>query len=151
MDCGKLAALAVDWLPLVILLPAVYEDMKSHVFNIVPCLILASLNLGYSLLIGQTGLFQMAVHMIKGSCPGILLGWLSHHTGRWIGEGDCLLIALIGAFKGWQFLVSMTVFSFAAVFLTAIVMLMLKRIDAKSTLPMVPFLLAGYVCAQCSI
>lgn len=137
------------WLPFGIMLPAVYEDIKHHSFHFLPCLSVAVVNLLYILIFFRSVPGQLALWMIEGAVPGILLALLSSVTGRWIGEGDCLLLMLTGVFKGWQFVLSMLFFSFLLIFIMAVLMMMFREFDRTITLPMVPFLVAGYICAQC--
>lgn len=148
MNCGNLIVVAGSWLPLGIILPAVYEDIKTQVFDPRPCLAMAIVNLCFVIIVKQEPLTHQLAVMIWGMSPGFILALISFLSGFWIGEGDCLLLMLIGAFKGWRFVLVSAFYCFTAIFIAAIVLMIFKRLHRSATLPMAPFLVMGYILAE---
>ncbi len=149
MNYGKIKLMADSWLPLSILLFVIDDDIREKVFDPVPCFAAACINLCWFIMTRHHTFTQLMLQFIFGSLPGLMLGLLAHLTGRWIGEGDCMLLIFAGMFKGWKFVLSMLFFSFTGIFIAAVVMMIIKRFHRRMTIPMVPFLAAGYIFAQC--
>ncbi len=80
-----------------------------------------------------------------GIVPGIVIGVVGKVT-KAVGSGDSLLIFLLGyALGAWELFVLLSV-AFALLAAVSVVLLVMKKIGRKGTLPFFPFALAGYVC-----
>ena len=85
------------------------------------------------------------VNMLCGIGIGLLLLLAGKVTKGAIGTGDAYIVSVLGAgIGGYEMLLVL----FYALFITSIVsiiLLALKRVNKKSSLPFIPFLLVGYV------
>lgn len=78
-----------------------------------------------------------------GLIPGLIF-YVIGRLSRWqIGFGDVLLILVTGLNVGIINVLRITGGAFAAIMPVAFVLLVLGRLNKKSTLPFVPFLFAG--------
>ena len=82
---------------------------------------------------------------LAGLVPGACLFFLSRVSRGAIGEGDALIVGLLGFSLGiWQALGIMMLAFFGAA-LCVCLLLLLRRADRNTKLPFVPFLAAAYL------
>lgn len=77
--------------------------------------------------------------------PGILCLLVAGVTREQLGRGDAVLILIMGCYLSAGALMSVCMIAFAIAGTTALVLLVVAKKSKKYTLPMIPFLLAGYV------
>ncbi len=80
-----------------------------------------------------------------GLLPGVFLLLLSRLTNEKVGEGDGILLMILGVMLGFD---SILIISCTALFLQSIVacfLLVVKKADKQTKIPYVPFLLAGFI------
>jgi leader peptidase (prepilin peptidase) / N-methyltransferase len=71
--------------------------------------------------------------------------WLTHREG--MGGGDIKLLAMIGAFLGWEAIPVTLMLASLAGTLIGLGLILLRGRDARMPIPFGPFLAAGAVCA----
>jgi leader peptidase (prepilin peptidase) / N-methyltransferase len=93
----------------------------------------------------------------QASSVGIVLGggilwavaeayyWLTRREG--MGGGDIKLLAMIGAFLGWESILVTIMLASLAGTLVGLTLILLRGRDARTPIPFGPFLAAGAVCA----
>ena len=101
---------------------------------------------------GQSYLFADSLQpwkIISGVGFGILLLLFSLSSGGGIGRGDCMVAMVLGLYLGIekQLLLFMTAFLLTG--MLGFVLLMTGRAASRSRLPLMPFLLAGYLILLC--
>ena|GEM_PF-600577 len=101
---------------------------------------------------GQSYLFADSLQpwkIISGVGFGILLLLFSLSSGGGIGRGDCMVAIVLGLYLGIekQLLLFMTAFLLTG--MLGFVLLMTGRAASRSRLPLMPFLLAGYLILLC--
>ena len=101
---------------------------------------------------GQSYLFADSLQpwkIISGGGFGILLLLFSLSSGGGIGRGDCMVAIVLGLYLGIekQLLLFMTAFLLTG--MLGFVLLMTGRAASRSRLPLMPFLLAGYLILLC--
>ena len=101
---------------------------------------------------GQSYLFADSLQpwkIISGVGFGILLLLFSLSSGGGIGRGDCMVAIVLGLYLGIekQLLLFMTAFLLTG--MLGFVLLMTGRAASRSRLPLMPFLLAGYLFLLC--
>lgn len=127
------------WICAVLLLYPLAADIKIRKFYIEPII------LG-GLLFGIIGIVMEKISLLSaltGMIPGMILFFISKWTKGEIGEGDAVVIGVLGIFLGWYR--SMVLFCLAC-FLGAgygIWLMMIKKGGRKTTFPFVPFLFAA--------
>ena len=96
--------------------------------------------------------FSDPVSSIIGALAGYLSLWLVYHLFRLLtgkegmGHGDFKLLAALGAWVGWQMLPMIILLSSLVGAVTGLIMIGLKRQQAKQPMPFGPFIaLAGWV------
>lgn len=62
-----------------------------------------------------------------------------------IGAGDIKLLSSVAFFAGFNFVITVIVFSLVVCMLFSVAMLLTKKISMKDSLPFAPFILAGFV------
>ena len=82
---------------------------------------------------------------VMGILAGIVFLLIGKVTREQIGYGDGLLICMLGAYLGIWNLAEVLIVSWGLAGLGAIVILAAGKFRRKKTIPMVPFLLCGYV------
>lgn len=84
---------------------------------------------------------------IFGCLPGAGMVLLAFATREKIGYGDGILLIILGMLEGWNVMTDLL----SALFLAAvfgIVLLALRRANAQTRIPFVPFLLAAHIFWQ---
>ena len=128
-------------------------DLRSRRVSIGSVLLFGAL--GILLLLtaeGQSYLFADSLQpwkIISGVGFGILLLLFSLSSGGGIGRGDCMVAMVLGLYLGIekQLLLFMTAFLLTG--MLGFVLLMTGRAASRSRLPLMPFLLAGYLFLLC--
>ena len=67
--------------------------------------------------------------------------------GRWIGSGDIRIGAFMGFMLGWELMILALIFGYIIGSVVGIGLLLSKKADRKSSLPLGPFLVLGTVVA----
>ncbi|MDD3222409.1 MAG: hypothetical protein PHG07_08470 [Lachnospiraceae bacterium] len=121
----------------------IWRDIKEQKIYIFPAVGLAVLGILADVFCGEIAL--------KGWLEGLLPGCACFLLGRWgrgcIGDGDSLLILIIGVLEGVKFCLSMLIVSGMGILIFSIGALVSGRLHRKSTVPFVPFLAIGYIGA----
>lgn len=81
---------------------------------------------------------------VAGACMGLLFFGISAITREAIGYGDGWVIALIGCSLGLWELLKLLAIAWTALSVTGMLYLVKKKWNRKKTIPMLPYLLAGY-------
>lgn len=104
------------------------------------------------LLLSLTGLFTNSTDAILGAAAGYLSLWLVFHAFRLLtgkdgmGRGDFKLLALFGAWFGWQVLPQVVLFSAIPGAIVGVALIATGRQDSQQPIPYGPFLaIAGWV------
>lgn len=104
------------------------------------------------LLFNMTGLFTDLPSALLGAVFGYLSLWLVYHffkrlTGKeGMGRGDFKLLALLGAWMGWQMLPLIILLSSVAGALIGIALILIKGRDRNIPIPFGPYLaIAGWI------
>ncbi len=151
MNIDNLRQFIDNWLPLGIMLTVIIQDMKFKSFDLVPCLMMSLINLCWEIKVVPfecNSFIHFVGIMLMGGLPGLIAGCISSITGNWIGEGDCMLLILIGMFRGECFMLAMILFAFLGIFIMAVILLSTKNLKFGMTIPMVPYLTVGYILSQ---
>lgn len=107
----------------------------------------------YSIIGGFILLFIISIYLnqvsiisrVAGGGIGLLLLALNPLTKGQIGIGDGIIIGVIGICFGFTSNVSILLVALFFSALLSIVLLVLKRVDRKKTIPFIPFVLLGYL------
>lgn len=84
------------------------------------------------------------IDMIYGVLPALVLFLAGKFTG-FIGEGDILIIMLIGLLLGFTKTVIAISYAFTLAAIISGLMLVFKKIKIKQSIPMIPFLFLGFL------
>lgn len=101
------------------------------------------------LLLGLTGIYASPVASIVGAAAGYLSLWTVYQafrllTGRQgMGYGDFKLLALLGAWLGWQALPGIILISSLAGSVLGVAWLLVQRRDSRVPIPFGPYLALG--------
>lgn len=129
-----------QWLLLLLLLiPASIQDIKDKNISVVT--ILAGLTAAVIINIALAP--NYAVRVFIYGIPGIFLllcAWITHEA---IGYGDGLVMLAIGNIVGLEDCVKILFFSLIMAGVISLVLMIMKKVNRKSTVPFVPFLLIG--------
>ncbi|HKM34270.1 MAG TPA: prepilin peptidase [Lachnospiraceae bacterium] len=82
---------------------------------------------------------------IIGMIPGTLLLLLSRLTKEKIGQGDGILLIILGLFMGFDGILVILCIGLFLQSLLACFLLIIKKADIQTKIPFVPFLLAGNI------
>ena len=88
------------------------------------------------------------IHIIllaAGSAVGVIFLIIRRVTEDSFGDGDSILIMIMGGFLGFWNILSLLTAAFSMAALFSIFMLIRKRFHRKSAFPFVPFLTAAYI------
>lgn len=80
-----------------------------------------------------------------GLLAGVVFTLISKVTKEGIGYGDSILICILGVYLGLWSLLEMLLITWVLVAVAAMVVLIKKRCSRKATIPMMPFLMLGYI------
>ncbi|MDN3517429.1 A24 family peptidase [Aquisalimonas lutea] len=120
-------------------------DLDHHLLPDAITLPVLWLGLGISL----AGLFTGVADAVIGAMAGYLSLWLVFHVFRWVtgkegmGYGDFKLLALLGAWLGWQALPVVVLLSSLVGAVTGIVMIAALGRDRQLPIPFGPYLAAA--------
>lgn len=98
-------------------------------------------NFSCQLYAGEVDVWVVAAGIAVGSV--FLL--VSRVTEQGMGYGDSITILILGAFLGLWRLLEVLCVSFLAVGICSVVLLSVKRMSRKCTIPFLPFLTGGYM------
>ena len=84
---------------------------------------------------------------VLGTIPGAVLMLISVASRGQIGMADAVLIMIMGACIGIGRVISVISISFMAIAAVSMVMLIAGKLNRKSTLPYIPFVLLGYTAS----
>ena len=125
---------------LLVLVYSTYTDIKTRKVMMIPilgCYFLALLE--YFLPIGQNCV------SIIGILPGIMLIPISIVSKGELGMGDVYLTIAIGLFMGIKGTLEILMIASGIAAVYSLIMLILKKVDRKTRMPFVPFILSGYL------
>ncbi len=133
----------VNMLTILWIMPIVYLDYK---YKIIPNIFIIIGLAAWALLFIVKVIFgyRDLINELKFSGFGLLLGGgillLSYFVSKHgIGMGDVKMYSVIGLIYGFNNTFSILIVTLFAMFVTGIVMLITKKADRKSSLPMAPF------------
>ncbi len=89
------------------------------------------------------GDFRELGYMLLSAIPGIMMLIMSKFTNDGIGIGDGLMAISIAPIFGFPGIVVAIMISFMLSAVICVVLLLLKKVNAKTTLPFLPFLTCG--------
>ena len=82
---------------------------------------------------------------LKGMIPGVLLIFISYLSRGQIGIGDGAVVLITGVAIGIGNIVIVLTGALMLISVFSMLMLLLGKLNRKSTLPFVPFVFAGYL------
>jgi len=141
LSVQDLILMVTDFLFIAVLIVVFVIDVKH--FLIIPKLIYPMIPIAFILnLWGSGWSMQAAGDMIFAGLVGFLFYWIQHFIskGKWVGGGDMKLALLLGVMLGMQWLLMTLLISYVVGALIAIILLITKKMDRKSQLPMAAFL-----------
>lgn len=104
------------------------------------------------LLVNLGGTFTSIDSAVVGAVAGYLVLWLVYHLFKWLtgkegmGYGDFKLLALLGAWLGWQALPACLLLASLIGTVYGLASILLRRRDAQKPFPFGPFLaIAGWI------
>lgn len=104
------------------------------------------------LLVNLNGTFTTIESSVVGAVAGYLTLWLVYHLFKWLtgkegmGYGDFKLLALLGAWLGWQALPACLLLASLVGTVYGLASILLRRRDAQNPFPFGPFLaIAGWI------
>lgn len=80
-----------------------------------------------------------------GLLTGALFILISRLTGEGIGYGDSIMISILGLYLGIWSLLEMLVITWCLVAIAAMIILVKKKYARKAAIPLMPFIMMGYV------
>lgn len=118
-----------------------YEDIKRRSITVISVLIFSLLAIIFNLFTDYIGVKDM----IFGICIGIGVTVIGILMNNAIGIGDGFLLSSLGILLGGRkcFLIFMIAISLSAI--TAMILLILKKVTVKQELPFVPYILGAYM------
>ena len=104
-------------------------------------------------MVNYFALFCSLEDSVLGAVSGYLLLWVIFHifkiiTGKeGMGYGDFKLLALLGAWLGWQYLIAIILISSVLGSVIGVSLMLTKVLNRQTPMPFGPYLaLAGIVC-----
>lgn len=67
--------------------------------------------------------------------------------GKWVGSGDIRIGAFLGLMLGWKLTITALILSYLIGSIVGVTLILTKKLDRKSAIPMGPFLVIGTVIA----
>ena len=130
----------VKWLVFGALVGLSAYDMKEKKVKVAAVAFLGMAVVVYRLYIGAG-----AAELFSGLVPGILLLVVSFVTRGSIGEGDGLVLCVLGLFCGVKQTVAILGMAFFLCAALSVLLLLCRRVNKKTELPFLPCLCSGYV------
>ncbi|MCM1105417.1 MAG: hypothetical protein NC355_00600 [Blautia sp.] len=119
------------------------EDIRRKELATLPILVVGVAGLALSLLGGEWRELSVLIRFV----PGLLCLLLACVSRESIGYGDGLVILCMGGYLSIAQLLQMCMTALTLAGLAALFLLLVRHRGRKTTLPLIPFLLAGYVLA----
>jgi len=117
------------------------EDIKHKKVSLFFILVGGLLLFTFSIVVGELS--------IRDRMGGIMIGGIiiliSYITGGQIGMGDGFILATIGLSYGFLMNLSLLIYGLILSSMVSVILLTFKKAKKKSTIPFIPFLLAGYL------
>ncbi len=85
------------------------------------------------------------IESLSGLLVGVLVMVISKATGGKIGMGDGMILCVTGLWLGLWGNLELFTYALLAAALVSIVLLVLRLVNRKKSIPFVPFLLLGYL------
>ena len=82
---------------------------------------------------------------VLGIIPGVAFVFLSLASRGQVGMADAVILVIMGACVSIGQIVGVIAVSLLAIAIFSMLMLLMRKLNRKSTLPFVPFLLLGYL------
>lgn len=114
-------------------------DIKNRTVSGAALIVFGILSLIYMLVCRDIDRYGILYSLL----PGAFLLAVSLCSKESIGYGDGFLLLILGAFMGFEICFMTAVSGFLLSALTAVVLLMAKRVNGKSRMPFAPFLTLG--------
>lgn len=127
-------------LPGTFLLVEGIRDIRTRQISMISVGIFA----GIGLVLRMTFDFGSWYHSVAGAGLGCFLLLLAKITEEKIGYGDGWIILVTGIYLGFRYNLLLLTMSLFLSALTSVVLLMLRKVNRKSTMPFVAFIFAGY-------
>lgn len=89
--------------------------------------------------------FMLWVNGLFGLIPGIVCVFISYVSREQIGYGDGYVIMLIGFLEGYKKAIGSFLIALFLLVIVAAVLLVIRKATKKTRLPLVPFLVFGYL------
>ncbi len=117
-----------------------FQDIKRKSVGVIPILMLALINVIFFILIGYEPL-----RLLTAVIPGLFSVLVSISTDGKMGLGDGLILIALGIACGWDKILAIWLVALVLSAVIGIILIIMKKADIKTSLPFVPFILAGYV------
>lgn len=105
------------------------------------CFIFGIIGVMLNIIFTQYSLFSL----IGGAFFGIIIIILGKITNEAIGIGDGIVVIILGVFTGAGYNLSILFFAFLISAIISIILLTLKKLKRKDSIPFVPCLFIGYL------
>lgn len=119
-------------------------DIKCRKLTIKQMIVFAAVIVPLSAFLREVSGYERA----GGVLVGILMAGLSFATRGGIGMGDAILLCVTGIGFGFSFNLSLTFIGIVMAGVMCGVLLAMKKVGRKDSVPLVPFLFAGYVVTE---
>lgn len=131
---------------IIIMAGCCYFDIKNKNIPIALFLLAGIVSLADLIIHGILGSFTgIFLSRISGVIPGTLLLILSRLTLEKIGQGDGILLTILGLFIGFYSILVILCIGLFLQSLLACFLLIIKKADKQTKIPFVPFLLVGNI------
>ena len=127
----------IHWLPLLFLLYPAAADLRQRSFALWPVLATWAGGEIVLLTVGAFNPLSATTGLLPGAC--LLLG--AYVTRGQIASGDGLILLLLGSMTGAAECLVIMMYAFFLAGLAGLLLILFRRADRKSRLPLVPFLL----------
>lgn len=118
-------------------------DLKKKTIPTIYLVVYGFVGIVYSVfgLFGEKNIWEIVLAVVPG-CIGVILSFV---TREQIGMGDGLVILCTGFFLSCRHIMAMICMAFAILTVVAIVLLITRRVNCKTRIPFIPFLLVGFI------
>jgi prepilin peptidase len=102
--------------------------------------LLAGVCSGLSAVIGITDRMTTVPELLSAMIPGAILLWIGFISANAIGYGDGLMMFMVGPLFGVERMVEGMLLAFFVSAIVSILLIVLRKVNRKTTIPFIPFL-----------
>ena len=122
-----------------------YKDIREHkvsVSMLMFCSVISGITCANVMIMGTSGVWKLH---LAGFLIGLCFIGISKVTREGLGYGDSLLLCVLGAYLGIWSMLELLVITWVLTAIAAGVVLVRTRFKRRTSLPMIPFIAAGYM------